>query len=134
MGYYYDVRGWLKVSEDVGPLITAKLDSLQVRYKPEKRPEDSWPATYMAGWVWSGMASEWTSYLFYGGQMRYRGVELFEETLREILQVGTELYGYFQVDGENGESTSYHVNCSNLTLTEQNPPLIDHKYPPDDDL
>lgn len=129
LGYYIDLRGWLEVGVGDEAAVEQRLREART----QREAAGGWPATYMNGWCWSGAQFNFRRYLFYGGQVRFEGLDVFEQVLRELLGLGLHLSGFFHAQGEDNQiSVAYKVVYDRLNVGEDVPPPVSYVNPPED--
>ncbi|HET7077342.1 MAG TPA: hypothetical protein VFM49_07815 [Chloroflexia bacterium] len=105
MGYFYSLRGWLEFGSDDFDRVIGQIKSLQQRYL-----EDDQASLYMSGWCWPSKPFNWTVFIFYGGDVKLPGLDLFETVLKAVCDLGCKVEGYFHAQGEDGaENLVYRI-------------------------
>jgi len=117
MAYFYSLRGWLEAEPDNFEHIAELIKSRQKSYS-----EDTKTGLYLRGWTWSETPVNWTRYFFYGADVTRDGLELFQNLLKDIMQAGSNLSGYFHAQGEDGERNyMFRITDDELYFEEDDP-------------
>lgn len=109
MGYFFSLRGWLETDEEERDIVIETLQSMI-------DSEDDVSKLYLKGWCWCNVIINWTSYIFYGADVRPEGLDQMEDTLARLLKLCPELRGYFHAQGEDSQY-NYIYKLSNGVLT-----------------
>jgi hypothetical protein len=112
MSHFTSVRGWVQIfsdtTDDVMKIIS-DFNEHASNYGVSRENAD----LYMGGWIAREKQINWSSYLFYGADVRTETVPFFENLLREIAKkaihkVNDEVFyprGVFHLDDEDNQQT-----------------------------
>lgn len=109
MGVYVSVRGWLECDDEqlvrVREIISAHDDNF-----------------YNGGWAFPAKPFSWTSYAFYGGDLRDHEAHWLLEELKEITEIpssddeGGDVRGFFVATHETAGSTEWQLRGGRLLV------------------
>ncbi|MFF7144653.1 hypothetical protein ACFZB5_26110 [Streptomyces nodosus] len=118
MGVFVSVRGWLECDETqlaaVQEIISSHTDD-----------------HYSSGWTTPRQQVNWTSYLFYGADIRESALDWFMDQLREIARIpasdddGDLVRGLFLASHEVDGTTEWQVREGRLVASSAD---IRHRY------
>ena len=107
MSTYASVRGWIECDPDRLGEIKEVISS-----KPHE--------LYSGGWGFPGRAFNWTSYVFYGGDLQIQDLSWLREVIEEIAAIppGDEMdvrvQGFFLVTRETEGITEWQIRDGGL--------------------
>jgi hypothetical protein len=132
MGHYVSVRGWLEVDAAVLPRVKQLVQAFpSCAGESVLTPEQV--RLYAQGWVLGADSHNWTTYCFYGADLRREALPCLLVQLRTLAQVvaeadarpgsGTPRYdGVFFVDDDEGElSVVWYVKSGEVIETTPTP-------------
>ena len=132
MGHFVSVRGWLEIDKQMEPGVL-KL----VKHFSENAPTFGITSEegefYLQGWVFPEKHINWTKYIYYGADVRVRGLDFLKEHFKEIAEkiwlMDTEIKdyvtGFIFVDDESGKPFLFW-KLEEGKLTEVNKYKISH--------
>jgi hypothetical protein len=85
MGHYASVRGWLKLSEEMVPLVREAIEDTANIATLSETPLDT-AEFYNRGWVFPVDHINWVSYIFYGADIRLYHLAYLREQLKAIAE------------------------------------------------
>jgi hypothetical protein len=112
MSHFTSVRGWLQIFSDTTGDVMRIISDFNERARDYGVSRES-ADLYMEGWVARKKHINWSSYLFYGADVRTEALPFFESLLREIAekanyQLNNDIFyprGVFHIDNEDNEQT-----------------------------
>lgn len=93
MGYFYSVRGWLEINEEMELPLRQLIDLARDKNYGVEIALDK-VEFYLKGWIIPESYVNWTKYVFYGADVRFDGVRFLKEHLKEIAE------NIYSIDGE----------------------------------
>jgi hypothetical protein len=114
MSRYASIRGWLEWYED--DLSDLKFFLENYNAEKEHNLNDYEIQLYKKGWNFPQSTFNWTSYVFYGGDIRIYGVSYFHELFSRIAAKFDDYDGYIQVNlEEETYELKWHIKAGVLT-------------------
>lgn len=118
MGKYVSIRGWLECNENniseikqICEDYTQNYSGLKIDYSTRK--------LYQLGWVFPETQVNWTTYIFYGADIREYYLDFIREQIYKIAEI-KELTGFFLLDDHEGEMKKcWQISHGNFVETEQ---------------
>lgn len=118
MGKYISIRGWFECEEhdvskvkEINMKFTENYSDTELNYNTRK--------LYQLGWVYPENQVNWTTYIFYGADIREYHLGFIKEQISEIAVI-PEITGYFLIDDHEGEQKlCWQVFDGHLVETEQ---------------
>ncbi len=126
MGYFYSVRGWLEINEEMELPLRQLIDLARDKNYGIEIALDK-VEFYLKGWVIPQSYINWTKYVFYGADVRFEGVKFLKEHLQEIAknvcsidgEYTDYITGFFAIDDEDGQISLFWKLQEGM-LTETN--------------
>ncbi|WP_217560327.1 hypothetical protein [Paenibacillus sp. GbtcB18] len=118
MGKYISIRGWFECEEhDVSKVkeicreFTKNYSDTELNYNTRK--------LYQSGWVFPENQVNWTTYIFYGADIREYHLDFIKQQISKIAII-PEITGYFLIDDHEGEKKiCWQVFDGHFVETEQ---------------
>lgn len=104
MGRYASVRGWFECDENDLDEIKSFLNNFKGKDKHIIKPEEE--DLYKKGWTFQASTINWTSYVFYGADIRVYGIDYVKDMFESFVKNFPEVEGYIKV---NIEDESYEL-------------------------
>ncbi len=113
MGHFTSVRGWLQLFSDTTSDVMRIISDFN-EHAPDYGISHESADLYMGGWVAREKHINWSSYIFYGADVRTEALPFFESLLRVIAEKATfhaddDVFcarGVFHIDDEDNEQTT----------------------------
>jgi len=118
MGKYVSIRGWFECEENDISTIKKVCEEFTKNYddtllSPEKRK------LYQSGWIFPESQINWTTYIFYGADIREYHLDFIKEQISQIAII-PDITGYFLVDDHEGDrKLCWQIVDQALIQTEQ---------------
>jgi len=85
MGHFVSIRGWLELNDGMVPLVREIINDIAKTTALSKMPIDV-AEFYNRGWVFPSDKINWTSYVFYGANIRLDHLEYLKTQLKLIAE------------------------------------------------
>ncbi|OWR31284.1 hypothetical protein CDO73_07740 [Saccharibacillus sp. O23] len=101
MGKYVSIRGWLECEEhDIEKIKDINRKFVQREFTTKLDHEKR--ELYQKGWVFPENQVNWTSYIFYGADLREYDLDFIKDQIREIAEI-EGITGHFLIDDHDSE-------------------------------
>lgn len=106
MASYVSIRGWLECTEEH----IAKIKDITNYFSENYSKYNIDPETielYQKGWRFPIDIVNWTSYVFYGGDIKKYNSDFIKEQIIAIVESEKEIEGHFFLDDDEGKIKLY---------------------------
>ncbi|MDE6312569.1 MAG: hypothetical protein K2M46_02955 [Lachnospiraceae bacterium] len=117
MAKYVSIRGWIECEHNQVANIKKIITDYGNRIDFESPICQENVRLYNKGWCYQSATINWTSYIFYGADVKEYYLCFIEEEIREIVNRNFELEGIFFLDYEEGERKCWKI--SNFDIIEE---------------
>lgn len=106
MARYISIRGWLECDHQ----LVEKIRMIITNYA-ETRKGDNYETykLYNQGWTFQNNIINWSSYIFYGADIKEYYLEFIRNEILCILELDEDIEGSFFIDYEEGERERWDI-------------------------
>ncbi len=99
MGRYVSIKGWLACEYEQVSVVKQEIEKVAKRAS-EYTLDNEIAERYLSAWQFPTSPLNWTSYIFFGADVRSRALNFIQEQIRSGISVAQEIEGEFFVDQE----------------------------------
>lgn len=114
MAKYVSVKGWLECEHSQVEGIKKIISDYEVRTDLGNIFSYESMKLYNKGWCYQEEIINWTSYIFFGADVKEYYLEFIQEEIKEILRKNIEIEGMFFFDYEEGEISYWEITNSRI--------------------
>lgn len=109
MANYVSVKGWLECEEDDVKLIKDLIKEYELSTNYDIIMDSDIRKLYNRGWHFQEEAINWTSYVFYGADIKNYCLNFIKDELVDIIKINNEMEGVFFIDAEDGDKIIWKI-------------------------
>lgn len=116
MANYISIKGWLECEYDDINLIKSIISEYAFKKSYDTLMDYDIRTLYNKGWHFQEEVINWTSYIFYGADMKKYCLKFIKDELFAIAKVNDAIEGLFFIDDEEGESILWKISDGKLIV------------------
>ncbi len=115
MSRFISIRGWLETQFELVPQFELTVHAFDKKYSNYMLDENQ-SILYQKGWQFPVQAINWTSYIFYGADVKEIGEQYIKDQIMEMLKISDGTRGLFYFDDDEGDlSAAWKIFDSKIT-------------------
>lgn len=114
MAKYVSVKGWIECEDSQLERIQKTISSYETRTSMEEIFDNESMKFYNKGWCYPKEIINWTSYIFYGADIKEYYLGFIQDEIKEILKENIEIDGMFFFCNEEGEMKYWRIMNSKI--------------------
>lgn len=114
MAKYVSIKGWLACEGDDVKLIKDIIKEYELSTNYDIIMDNSIRKLYNKGWHFQEEAINWTSYVFYGADIKSHCLSYIKDELADIIKINDEMEGIFFIDVEDGDKVIWKISDGEL--------------------
>jgi hypothetical protein len=115
MSRFISIRGWLETQFELVPQFEAVANDFAKKYN-EYMLDEKQAILYQKGWQFPDQAINWTSYIFYGADVKEIGEQYIKDQIVGMLKLFDGTRGLFYFDDDEGDfSAIWKIFDSKIT-------------------
>ncbi|WP_146138290.1 hypothetical protein [Chamaesiphon polymorphus] len=122
MATFISVRGWLATEFELiesFKAIACKFELMHNKYLLTKEQAQ----LYQKGWLFPHQRINWSSYIFFGADLKFGAEEYIKDQIMEMMEISEEIEGLFYFD-DDACILSYKWEISDSKITVKNREII----------
>lgn len=114
MANYASVKGWLACEEEDVKLIKNLIKKYELNTDYDIIMDSDIRKLYNKGWHFQETAINWTSYVFYGADIKSYCLNFIKDELIDIIKINEEMEGVFFIDTEEDDKIIWKISDGEL--------------------
>lgn len=114
MSNYISIKGWLECEYDDIKSIKSIISEYELNSSYDTLIDYDIRKLYNKGWHFQEEVINWTSYIFYGADIKKYCLKFIRDEITNIVKINNEIEGRFFIDDEDGEEILWKIFKGNI--------------------